>query len=130
MPMDQSNSSLLVESWDMLASLMYTFPKVEVDQLKNEQNYYIWSVQMQNVFESCEMWGVIDGSKTLPPDNKDHAIQHRIWKKKDSLTKDMITQCIKADLVIKVAHAKHAKKSWDIFATDSVAAAQLTTNWL
>ena len=73
---------------------------------------------MQNAFESCEMWGVVNGSETIPPDDKDHAIQHRIWKKKDSLAKAMITQCIKADLVIKVAHAKRAKESWDIFATE------------
>ena len=30
----------------------------------------------------------------------------------------MITQCVKADLVIKVAHAKHAKESWDLFASE------------
>src|SRR6202790_4304424 len=30
----------------------------------------------------------------------------------------MITQCVKADLVIKVTHAKHAKKSWDMFASE------------
>ena len=71
---------------------------------------------MQNTFESCEMWGIVNGSETIPLDNKDHAIQHRIWKK-DSLMKAMIKQCIKADLVIKVAHAKRAKESWDIFAT-------------
>ena len=39
--MDQSNSSLLLESWDMSASLVDTFPKAEADQLKNEQNYYV-----------------------------------------------------------------------------------------
>jgi len=44
MPMDQSNSSSLVESWDMSASLVHTFPKAEVDWLENEQNYYVWSV--------------------------------------------------------------------------------------
>jgi hypothetical protein len=30
-------------------------PKVEADQLKNEQNYYVWSVQMQNVFNICSL---------------------------------------------------------------------------
>ena len=70
---------------------------------------------MQNTFNSCKMWGVVNGSETIPPDDKYHAIQHRIWKKKDSLVKAMIMQFIKADLVIKVAHAKHAKESWDIF---------------
>jgi hypothetical protein len=71
---------------------------------------------MQNMFESCEMWDVVNGSETLPPDNKDHTIQHQIWKKKDSLAKAMITQCIKADLVIKVTHAKCTKELWVIFA--------------
>src|ERR1700728_3061425 len=76
------------------------------------------SVRMRRGFESSHMWGVVNGSETIPPDDKDHAIQHRIWKKKDSLAKAMITQCIKADLVIKVAHAKRTKESWDIFATE------------
>src|ERR1700729_1935093 len=87
------------QSWDMSASSAHTFPQAEADRLENEQNYYVWSVRMQNAFESCEMWGVVNGSETIPPDDKDHAIQHRIWKKKDSLAKAMITQCIKADLI-------------------------------
>jgi len=33
-------------------------------------------------------------------------------EKEGQLAKAMITQCVKADLVIKVAHAKHAKESW------------------
>jgi len=73
---------------------------------------------MKNTFKSCKMWGVINSSETIPPYDKDHAIQHQIWKKKDSLTKAMIMQCIKADLLIKVAHTKCAKESWDIFDTE------------
>jgi len=94
------------------------FPKAESDRLENEENYYVWSVRMKNAFESCEMMGVVDGSETIPPDDSANIAKHRIWKKKDNLAKAMITQCVKSDLVIKVAHAKRAKESWDIFASE------------
>src|ERR1700728_1375885 len=118
MPMDQSNSSSLVESWDMSASSAHIFPKAEADRLENEQNYYIWSVRMKKAFETCEMWGIVDGTETIPSDDSANMAKRRIWIKKDNLAKAMITQCVKADLVIKVAHAKHAKESWDVFATE------------
>ena len=89
----------------MSASSAHIFPKAEADQLKNEQNYYVWSVHMKNVFETCDMWGVVNGSETIPADDTVHAAKRRIWIKKDNLAKAMITQCIKTDLVIKVAHA-------------------------
>jgi hypothetical protein len=70
---------------------------------------------MKNTFESCEMMGIVDSSETCPPDDTTHIVKHHIWKKKDNLTKAMITQCIKANLIIKVAHAKYAKESWNMF---------------
>src|ERR1700683_2614754 len=106
------------ESWDMSASSAHIFFKAEADRLKNEQNYYVWSIQMKNVFETCDMWGVVNSSETIPSDDTANIVKCRIWIKKDNLAKAMITQCIKADLVIKVAHAKHAKESWDIFLSE------------
>jgi gag-polypeptide of LTR copia-type len=73
---------------------------------------------MKNVFESCEMMGVVDGSETIPPDDPTHIVKQWIWKKKDNLAKAMIMQCVKSDLVIKVAHIKHAKESWNVFASE------------
>jgi hypothetical protein len=102
----------------MSASSVHIFPKAEADRLENEQNYYVWSVRMKNAFETCEMWRVVDSSETIPSDDTTNVTKHRIWIKKDNLVKAMITQCIKADLVIKVAHAKHAKESWDIFLSE------------
>ena len=106
------------ETWELPTSSAAIFPKVESDRLENEENYYVWSVRMRNAFESCEMMGVVDGSETCPPDDTTNIAKNRIWKKKDSLAKAMITQCVKADLVIKVAHVKHAKESWDVFASE------------
>ena len=106
------------ESWDMLASSAQIFPKAEADRLENEQNYYVWLIRMKNAFESCEMWHVVDGTEMIPSDDSTNATKHQIWIKKDNLAKAMITQCIKADLVIKVAHAKHAKESWDTFLSE------------
>src|ERR1700677_4135066 len=106
------------ESWDMSASSAHIFPKAEADWLENKQNYYIWSVRMKNVFETCDMWGVVNGSETIPPDNTVNLIKCQIWIKKDNLAKAMITQCVKADLVIKVVYAKCTKESWDIFLSE------------
>jgi hypothetical protein len=44
---------------------------------------------MKNVFESCEMTGVVDGSETIPPDDPAHIAKQWIWKK-DNLAKAMI----------------------------------------
>src|ERR1700728_1356599 len=73
---------------------------------------------MKNMFETYKMWGVINSTKTIPSDDSANMTKHRIWIKKHNLAKAMITQCVKADLVIKVAHAKRAKESWDVFATE------------
>ena len=73
---------------------------------------------MKNAFKTCDMWGIINGSETIPSDDTAHAAKRRIWIKKDNLAKAMITQCVKANLVIKVAHAKCAKESWDIFLSE------------
>jgi hypothetical protein len=105
------------ETWELPTSLAAIFPKTEGDQLKNEKNYYIWPVGMRNAFESCEMMGIVDSSETCPPDDTTHMAKHCIWKKKDNLAKAMIMQCVKANLIIKVTHAKHAKESWDMFAS-------------
>jgi hypothetical protein len=96
------------KTWELPTSSAAIFPKTEGDQLENE-NYYIWLVQMQNTFKSCEMMGIVDSSETCPLDDTTYITKHRIWKKKDNHAKAMITQCMKADLVIKVAHAKHTK---------------------
>jgi hypothetical protein len=64
------------------------------------------------------MMGVINGSETILSDDAAHIVKHWIWKKKVNLAKAMITQCVKSDLVIKVAHVKHAKESWDVFASE------------
>ena len=73
---------------------------------------------MKNAFETCDMWGIVNGSEIIPPDDMVNLIKHQIWKKKDNLMKAMIMQCVKADLVIRVPHAKCIKELWDMFATE------------
>lgn len=104
--------------WDMPTSSAAIFPKSDSDRLENEENYYVWSIRMKNAFESCEMWEVVNGSETTPPEDVFHSDNRRIWKKKDTMAKAMITQCVKADLVIKVAHATTSNESWKIFESE------------
>ena len=58
---------------------------------------------------------VVDSTKTIPSDDSTNVTKCQIWIKKNNFTKAMITQYIKADLVIKVMLAKHTKDSWDTF---------------
>ena len=102
--------------WDLPTSSAVIFPKGDSDQLENEDNYYVWSVCMRNAFESCDMWDVVNGTETVPTDTT--TAEYKIWKKKDNLGKAMITQCIKSDLGIKVAHAKTSTESWNMFASE------------
>src|ERR1700692_741132 len=106
------------ETWDLPTSSAAIFRKAEGYRVENEENYYGWSVRMRNAFESCEMLGVVDGSETCPPDDTTNIAKNRIWKKKNNLAKAMITQGVKSALFIKVAHVKHAKESWDLFASE------------
>ena len=73
---------------------------------------------MKNTFKTYNMWGIINSSETILLDDMDNLIKHWIWKKNDNLVKAMIMQCVKANLVIKVAHTKCVKESWDVFATE------------
>ena len=112
----QSTQPFTTPSWDLPASSAAIFPKSDSDRLENEENYYVWSVRMKNAFESCEMWDVVNGTETVPSDTS--TAEYKIWKKKDNLGKSMITQCIKSDLVIKVAHAKSSNECWNMFASE------------
>src|ERR1700759_4582589 len=116
MTRSSSSSSSDIASWDLPTSSAAIFPKSESDRLENEENYYVWSVRMRNTFESCDMWDVVSGSETIPADAT--TSQYQIWKKKDSLGKVMITQCVKSDLVIKVTHANTSHESWNMLATE------------
>lgn len=74
---------------------------------------------MKNGFESCEMWEVVSGSETLPAkDIFAGTDTPAIWQKKDHLAKALITQCIKSELIIKVAHPKTSNKAWDLLAAE------------
>ena len=77
------------------------------------------SLYMVDLNEKC-VWvlqnvNVVDSTKTIPSDDSTNVTKCQIWIKKNNFTKAMITQYIKADLVIKVTHAKHTKESWDTF---------------
>ena len=115
-PSTSSSTTSPAPSWDLPTSSAAIFPKSDSDRLENEDNYYVWSVRMKNAFESCDMWDVVNGTETMPSDTS--TAEYRIWKKKDNLAKAMITQCIKSDLVIKVAHVKTSSESWNMFASE------------
>ena len=74
---------------------------------------------MKNGFESCKMWGVVSGPKTLPAkDILARTVMLVIWQKKDHLVKALITQCTKMELIIKVTHFETSNKAWDLLTAE------------
>ena len=101
------------------SSSAHLFPHNNTDHLKNKSGYYPWSIRMKNGFESCKMWEVVSGSETLPAKGIFAGTDTpAIWQKKDHLAKALITQCIKSELIIKVAHSKTSNKAWDLLAAE------------
>ena len=74
---------------------------------------------MKNCFESCKMWEVVSGTKTLPAkDILAGIVMPVIWQKKDHLVKALITQCIKLELIIEVTHSETSNKAWDLLTAE------------
>lgn len=108
-----------MSSWELTSSSAHIFPRNDTDRLENEAGYYPWSIRMKNGFESCEMWGVVSGSETIPQkDVFTGTNATETWQKKDRLAKALITQCIKSELIIKVAHAETSNEAWDLLAAE------------
>lgn len=71
---------------------------------------------MKDTFEVVDLWEIVNGDEKVPPDSKANKLL--LWKKKDKAAKSLLTQCIKSNLVVKVAHATSSHHAWSILETE------------
>ncbi|KAJ0566228.1 putative RNA-directed DNA polymerase [Helianthus annuus] len=80
------------------------------------QNYYHWHIQIKVLFESQELWNIIDeGIKELGTNPTDEATAtYRESVKKDKRALHIIYQSVNDTIFERIALAKTSKEAWDI----------------
>ncbi|XP_021996329.1 uncharacterized protein LOC110893531 [Helianthus annuus] len=80
------------------------------------QNYYHWHIQIKVLFESQELWNIIDeGIKELGTNPTEEATAtHRESVKKDKRALHIIYQSVNDTIFERIALAKTSKEAWDI----------------
>lgn len=73
---------------------------------------------MKSALEYGEMWGVVSGMESCPADDVFSADGHKEWKKKDAAAKTMFFQCVKPELLVKIAHAQTSNEMWTTLETE------------
>jgi len=94
------------------------FPRWKVIGSRNEENYYVWSGSNAECFRVLRNDGCSRRiSETCPPDDTTNIAKNRIWKeRRNSLAKARYYAMRESRPRHQVAHVKHAKESWDVFA--------------
>ena len=80
----------------------------------NNQNYNTWSTCMESYLLGQDLWEIVAGSETTPPDN-DQALQK--WKVKAGKVMFVIKTSIKEEMLEHIRRADTSKAAWDTFAT-------------
>ncbi len=87
--------------------------KCNVPFLDNKgSDYGQWSFCSQLVLQSCDLWGVIDGSYTLP-DRTSDPTAYDDWMQKDMAAQIQISTPLKKGPFAIIADANTAKECWD-----------------
>uniref|UniRef100_A0A251RQH2 Putative ribonuclease H-like domain, GAG-pre-integrase domain protein n=1 Tax=Helianthus annuus TaxID=4232 RepID=A0A251RQH2_HELAN len=81
-----------------------------------EQNYYHWRIQIKVLFESQELWGVIqEGIRELGTNPTDEATTaYRDAVKKDKRALHILFQSVGDTIFERIALAKSSKEAWSI----------------
>jgi hypothetical protein len=80
----------------------------------NNQNYNTWSTCMESYLQGQDLWEIVAGSETTPPDN-DQAL--RKWKVKAGKVMFAIKTSIEEEMLEHIRRADTPKAAWDTFAT-------------
>ena len=80
----------------------------------NNQNYNTWSTCMESYLQGQDLWEIVAGSETTPPDN-DQAL--RKWKIKVGKAMFAIKTSIEEEMLEHIRRADTPKVAWDTFAT-------------
>ncbi|KDR86118.1 hypothetical protein GALMADRAFT_132711 [Galerina marginata CBS 339.88] len=103
--------------WELPHSAATYFPKSEEDRLENENNYYVWSIRMKSAYEVCDLWEVVKGIEKAPSPGSSVELEKE-WKKKNKAATALMLQCIKQELVVKVAMKESANAIWEVFSSE------------
>jgi hypothetical protein len=80
----------------------------------NNQNYNTWSTCMESYLQGQDLWEIVAGSETTPPDN-DQAL--RKWKVRARKAMFEIKTSIEEEMLEHIRRADTPKAVWDTFAT-------------
>jgi hypothetical protein len=77
----------------------------------NGSNFAFWHFRACMVLKLCDLWGIVDGSKTKPTATTDP--DYADWISKDSEARAQITLTLKGEPLNSVLFATNAKDCWD-----------------
>lgn len=98
----------------MPSNSSHFFPRNDEDRLANETGYFVWAHRMRKAYSYCGLLDIVNGSLAEPTDST----THKIWSKMDAAASALLTGCIKAELVVKIAHLATTNAAWDLLAAE------------
>jgi hypothetical protein len=87
-------------------------PSDDINCLKNDgSNFQIWSSQLKLILRNRELWGIVDGTETIPAQSD--ATAHKDWKKRelDALTQILLT--LEPEPYTAVIAIESPKEAWN-----------------
>ncbi|GJJ07905.1 hypothetical protein Clacol_002111 [Clathrus columnatus] len=86
------------------------FPRADNNRLKGEQNWLPWAQTMKDLLENISLWKIIMGEEPKPSPKSP---EFEIWKAKDSYIRIAYSQCVKQEIIPKLAGLDE-KQAWDL----------------
>lgn len=84
----------------------------------NGRNYFHWSIQMQVLFESQDLWGIIEDGISEPTNptvlTGQQTNELKEMKKKDKRALFLIYQAIDENIFERISSSKTSKEAWDL----------------
>src|SRR5579862_5076644 len=89
---------------------MSTSSSIHAIEKLDADNFHAWKFKMQMVLVDKELWDIVDGSETAPPENQ--ADQLKAWKGKDKKALATICLSIKDSELVHVRSCVTSKDAW------------------
>ncbi|KAB5588692.1 hypothetical protein CTheo_7870 [Ceratobasidium theobromae] len=79
-----------------------------ITKLHGHEDYHIWSIQMQDMFQEVGVWGIVDGSELRPSTPTNQAT----WDTKNTSALGAICQHVESTPMVHISHTTEASKAW------------------
>ena len=79
------------------------------------EKYHLWSIKMQTMFKSQELWDIVESGYTEPkepPTEPDQKLRDN--RKRDAKALFFIQSAVDDDIFPRISHAKTSKEAWEI----------------